>query len=227
MGIVSILIPTLNEEASLPATLAALARLNPHEIIVADGGSTDRTVAIASPYSRVINAPKGRGSQLLAAAEVATGDVLWFVHADTLPSNNALSAISDCLKDPRIPGGNFTLKFDGNTPAARRLTRIYPWLRRLGLIYGDSGIFLRRSVYKQLGGIRPYPLFEDLDLVRRARRLGPFPTLTATLITSSRRFENRNFAAMFGQWTALQLLFWAGVSPHRLAAMYRPVRHKS
>lgn len=227
MGIVSVLIPALNEEASLPATLAALARLNPHEIIVADGGSTDRTVAIAAAHAKVVNAAKGRGSQLRAAAEIATGDVLWFVHADTLPSPHTLIAITQCLQDPRIPGGNFTLHFDGDTRAARQLTLIYPWLRRLGLIYGDSGVFLRRSAYDQLGGVRPYPLFEDLDLVSRARRLGPFPTLTATLTTSSRRFENRNFAAMFGQWTALQLLFWAGVSPHRLAAMYRPVRQKS
>lgn len=224
MGIVSILIPTLNEEASLPATLAALSRLNPHEIIVADGGSTDRTAAIAAPYARVIKTPPGRGSQLRAAAEIATGNVLWFVHADTLPCPQALHAIGECLQDPRVPGGNFTLLFDGDSNAARQLTRVYPWLRRIGLIYGDSGIFLRRSAYLQLGGIQPYPVFEDLDLVRRARRLGPFPTLAATLTTSSRRFENRNFASMFAQWTALQVLFWAGVSPHRLASLYRPVR---
>ncbi|HYP12299.1 MAG TPA: hypothetical protein VEQ63_00120, partial [Bryobacteraceae bacterium] len=99
-----------------------------------------------------------------------------------------------------------------------------PWLRVLGLCYGDSGIFVRRAAYEQVGGFQSYPLFEDVDLVHRIRRVGQFRTLPEKLITSSRRFEHQNFAVMFAQWTALQMLFWAGVSPHRLARLYRPVR---
>lgn len=123
-----------------------------------------------------------------------------------------------------MAGGNFSLRFDGGARSARQLTYIYPHLRRLGLCYGDSGIFVRRSVYKDIGGFRPHPLFEDLDLVRRIRKRGKFHTAPQTLVTSSRRFENRNFARMFAEWTALQLLYSAGVSPDTLARYYGPVR---
>ena len=221
---ISVIIPALNEESCLERTLQAVRALDPFEVIVADGGSADHTVEIASAAAKVVRAPRGRGAQQRAAACVAGGDVLWFLHADTVPALGALDAIRSCLRDARTVGGNFSLSFDGGARAARQLTRIYPWLRLLGLCYGDSGIFVRASVYSQAGGFQPYPLFEDADLVRRIRRFGAFRNLADTLTTSSRRFENRNFAVMFGEWTALQLLFWAGVSPYRLAKLYKPVR---
>ena len=221
---VSVIIPVLNEEACLEGTLKALIPLCPHEILVADGGSTDRTVEIASSAAEVVRAPRGRGAQQREAAARATGDVLWFLHADTIPAPGALCAICACLQDESVAGGNFSLCFDGDTRSARQLTFLYPYLRLLGLCYGDSGIFVRRSVYLQAGQFQPYPLFEDVDLVRRIRKLGGFRTLTEKLTTSSRRFENRNFPVMFAEWTALQVLFWAGVSPYRLARLYKPVR---
>jgi rSAM/selenodomain-associated transferase 2 len=224
---VSVIIPALNEEACLERTLHAVRALDPWELIVADGGSTDATVTIASTAAHVVHAPRGRGAQQRAAASVATGDVLWFLHADTVPHEASLDAIRSCLGDERTAGGNFSLCFDGGARSAQQLTRIYPWLRLLGLCYGDSGIFVRRSVYLEAGEFQPYPLFEDVDLVRRIRRLGQFRTLPETLTTSSRRFEHRNFALMFTEWTALQILFWAGVSPYFLARMYKPIRGKN
>lgn len=224
---ISILIPTLNEESCLAETLAVATRLQPFEIIVADGGSVDRTVEIALEYCRVAPCGTGRGVQQRAAAEMATGDVLWFLHADSTPSPDAMQAIDDCLADRRVAGGNFSIRFDGEGQSARQLTTIYPWLRWFGLCYGDSGIFVRRTVYDAMGGFNPYPLFEDVDLVRRIREIGEFRTLPQRLTTSSRRFENRNFALVFAEWTALQMLFWAGVSPYRLARLYRPVRRRA
>lgn len=221
---ISVIIPVLNEETCIRETLDCVTALKPHEIIVADGGSTDSTLRIASGHAQIVHSLPGRGAQQRKAAEDASGDVLWFLHADTLPGPGALDGIRACLSARDTAGGNFSLRFDGDSRAARQLTRIYPALRRLGLCYGDSGIFVRRTAYQRAGGFKPYPLFEDLDLVRRIRKIGRFRTLSETLFTSSRRFEHRNFTLMFAEWTALQALYWAGVSPHRLAMLYRPVR---
>jgi rSAM/selenodomain-associated transferase 2 len=222
----SIIVPALNEEAHIPATISALQQLKGEkEILVVDGGSSDDTVRVAqSAEVRVIQSACGRGHQMHAGALEASGDVLWFVHADTLPPPSALGEIARVLEDPHTVGGNFGLLFDGSSRAARQLTATYPLLRALRLCYGDSGIFVRRDTYQNIGGFRPLALFEDLDLLHRLRRAGHFAHLECRIITSSRRFETRNFAAMWMQWTALQVLYWAGVSPNRLARWYRHVR---
>jgi rSAM/selenodomain-associated transferase 2 len=224
--LISIIVPALNEEAHIPATISALQQLEGEkEILVVDGGSSDRTVQVAQPLDvRVIHSARGRGHQMHAGALEASGDVLWFVHADTLPPPNALAEIGRILEDPRNAGGNFGLLFDGNSSAARQLTAIYPLLRSLRLCYGDSGIFVRRDAYEKIGGFRPLALFEDLDMLRRLRRIGRFAHLPCRITTSSRRFENRNFAVMWIHWTALQVLYWAGVSPNWLARWYGHVR---
>jgi rSAM/selenodomain-associated transferase 2 len=194
-------------------------------MIVVDGGSSDETRLLACAQGvRVLSAPAGRGMQMHAGALEATGDVLWFVHADTVPPPHALDEIRRHLEDPRIVGGNFGLVFDGPSRAARHLTAIYPMLRVLGLCYGDSGIFIRRAVYDQIGGFRALALFEDLDLLRRLRRAGRFVHLPSRIRTSSRRFEQRNFALVWLHWTALQVLYWCGISPNWLARWYRHVR---
>ena len=229
----SIIIPVLNEAAALPATLAALCPLPGLEVIVVDGGSDDATVALAARAgARVLHAARGRGTQLHAGALAARGPVLWFLHADTQPrcAAAAAAAIAAALQAPTTVGGYFRLRFrphrDGRRLAPRFLTGLYPRLRWLGLVYGDSGIFLRRSTYHQMGGFAPLPLFEDLDLLRRLRRCGHVARLAESLQTSSRRFE-AGFPRTFGRWTLLQCLFWLGVSPHRLARHYpttpRPV----
>jgi rSAM/selenodomain-associated transferase 2 len=221
--LVSIIVPALNEEAGIALTLDALLALEgDKEILVADGGSADRTVAIAAGRgAKIVHAPRGRGPQMHAAVLQSSGEVLWFVHADTRPPTHALREIKRALASPRVAGGNFGLVFDGQSRAAKFMTRIYPLLRVLGLCYGDSGIFVRREVYDRTGGFRPLALFEDLDLLRRIRRAGTFVHLPCRIVTSSRRFERRNFAVMWLQWTALQMLYWLGVSPNRLAQYYR------
>ncbi len=222
----TIIVPTLNEEAHIAATLNALQQLSANkEILVVDGGSTDGTIRLArSQGVTVLEAPQGRGPQMHAGALQAAGDVLWFVHADTIPPRGALKEIETALEDESVVGGNFGLLFDGSSRAARQLTAIYPTLRLLGLCYGDSGIFVRKRVYQQIGGFRPLPLFEDLDLLRRLRRTGRFVHLPCPIVTSSRRFEQRNFALMWIHWTTLQLLYWCGISPNLLARWYRHAR---
>jgi rSAM/selenodomain-associated transferase 2 len=223
---ISIIVPALNEAACISEALRALLRLEgDKEIIVVDGGSTDDTRAIAAAHGvTVVTARAGRGTQMHAGTLEATGDVLWFVHADTVPPVHALAEIRCCLEDPAVAGGNFGLLFDGSSRAARRLTTIYPALRILGLCYGDSGIFVRRVNYDAIGGFRPLALFEDLDLLRRMRKSGHFVHLPSQIRTSSRRFEQRNFAAVWMHWTTLQILYWCGVSPNWLARWYRHAR---
>jgi uncharacterized protein len=224
----SIVIPTLNEASTIQRSLEAVARLGPKvEAIVVDGESEDGTARIAGECGvTVLRTPRGRGQQLRLGAEHARGEVLWFLHADSIPPPDAPDRIRKALEAAEVIGGNFDLVFDGGSPAARKLTWIYPHLRKLGLCYGDSGIFVRRKVYAAVGGFRCYPIFEDLDLIKRIRRHGRFVHLDSQIMTSSRRFEQRNFALVFAKWTAMQVLYWAGVHPAVLGRWYAPIRGK-
>jgi rSAM/selenodomain-associated transferase 2 len=219
-------IPTLDEADRLSPLIEALLR-EPElaEIIVADGGSTDGTPALAAGLgARVIGAERGRGQQLRAGAGVVRGEILLFLHADSTFPAGGLRALCAALdRDPRVPGGNFRVVFDGGGRFARGLTGAYPWLRYFTLYYGDSGIFVRRSVYETIGGIKPIPIMEDYDFVRRLERAGPTCRIEQPpLTTSSRKFEGRRAAAIIWGWVAIHVLYWLGVSPERLALLYYP-----
>jgi rSAM/selenodomain-associated transferase 2 len=219
----SVVIPALNEERSLGATLAALPE--GIEVVVVDGGSTDETVQVATSRGvRVIGTERGRGVQMAAGARASAGDAIWFLHADSIPRSDAADVIVRALADPHVAAGNFALRFDGESYGARFLNLLYPLLARIGLRYGDSGIFVRRAAYEKAGGFAAFPIFEDLDLLRKLKVHGRFVTLSCVLITSSRRFEGRNFAFTFVRWCVMQLLYWAGVDPCRIASMYKPIR---
>jgi len=224
--LVTVVIPTLNEAQSLGATLDAVSRMRPNlDVVVVDGGSEDDTCAVAEAYGvRVTTAPRGRGSQLHAGTSSAIGDVLWFLHADTLPPEGAIAHIAEALAEPGVVGGNFQIHFAGDFFSARFLTWLYRYLAWIGLRYGDSGYFVRRHDYEAVGGFRPYPIFEDLDLLRRLRKRGRFVRVPAVVTTSSRRFEGRWFALVFARWAVLQIFYWLGVSPVRLGRWYRHIR---
>lgn len=189
----SVVIPTWCEER-LVADAVRAARQLADEVIVADPGSPDRTRARArSAGARVIDAPRGRGPQLQAGAEVATGDVLLFLHADVRLAAGARAAIDAALSDPATGGGNFRLRFVPETPAARLFTTANDLRRRLlNIYYGDSAIFVRTDVFHALGGYRPLPIFEDYDLVQRLERAGLTRYITdVTAEASARRFAHR------------------------------------
>jgi rSAM/selenodomain-associated transferase 2 len=222
---ISIIIPTLNEETTMLDLAASLGRLRGEfEVIVCDGGSLDATVELARQCGlRVIEAPRGRGPQMNAGARLAEGETLIFLHADTRLPENALEVIAGALADEEVCGGNFRLIFGGDSREARLLTRIYSLLRMGGMLYGDSAIFTRRGVFDSLGGYREYPIFEDCDLYRRMRRMGKFTLLDACATTSSRRFEGR-FIRTFALWSLMQVLYWLGVNPNFLNRLYKPLR---
>jgi rSAM/selenodomain-associated transferase 2 len=225
---ISIIIPTLNEETALAPTLNALTRLTGAiEVIVVDGGSEDRTEALAKEHgARVLTSERGRGAQMHTGAQAARCQVLWFLHADTLVPADAVDHIHKALSDSAVVGGNFRLRFDGRRWASRFHTSLQPIFGWLGLVYGDSAIFVRRADYEQVGGFKPYPLFEDLDLVRRLRRRGRMDRVPASVVTSSRRFEKKSYTLTLARWVSLQMLYWLGFSPNWLIRHYAPIRGK-
>lgn len=222
---VSLVIPVLNEAPTIGAVAASLAALRGQfEVVIVDGGSTDDTIAQAEACGlRVISTARGRGIQMNAGAAATSGETLLFLHADTCLPENALLLIEAALSESDVCGGHFRLCFAGTSWGAQTLTRLYPLFIKLGLVYGDSGLFVRRSVFEALDGYRDWPLFEDCDFYQRLRRTGRFVQLPATAITSSRRFEGR-FLRTFVWWTLLQVMYWLGVAPQRLAQMYRVAR---
>jgi len=223
--VISIIIPTLDEEHSLPPLLDAIGQQQAaHEVIVVDSGSRDRTVELArSAGARTVVSPPGRGAGISIGAEASRGDVLFFLHADSTLPTGALDRINEVLStNANIIGGNFRLVFDGDTNFSRWLSRFCAWIRLLGFYYGDSGIFVRRSVYEAIGGFRPMPVMEDWDFVRRLERFGrTYCIEDPPLVTSSRRFAGRHpFEIIYGL-VRIHVLFWLGVSPDRLVEMYR------
>jgi rSAM/selenodomain-associated transferase 2 len=221
----SAIIPTLNEAASLPRTVAALrpaAMLR--EIIVADGGSSDETIAVAGAAgARVVGAAPGRGAQLAAGAAAAAGDWLLFLHADCRlePGWEAAVRAFVCAPGAADRAGYFDLALDDPAPAARRLERMVAWrCRWLSLPYGDQGMLIARSLYDALGGFAPMPLMEDVELVcrlgrRRIARIG------ARSIASARRYRRDGYWRSSLRNISCLGLYFAGVPPERIRRLYR------
>jgi len=227
---ISVIIPTLNEAPRL-ATLVAAVAAEPvdHEIIVIDGGSDDGTRDIAHRLAvTVLETAPGRGRQLAAGAAKAGGEVLLFLHADTLFPAGGLTAIDNIVAArPDIVGGNFRLLFDGDDGFSRWLDGFYAWIRARGFYYGDSGVFVRRHVYDDLGGMRPIALMEDFDFNRRMERGGPTVCIDEpALMSSSRRFQGRHPAAIVAGWFFIHGLFLLGASPDWLARLYNSARRR-
>lgn len=219
---VSIVVPVLNEAPRIAGCLLRLCRDFPEaELIVVDGGSTDRTAELARPYAKVVDCERGRGRQLNAGAAASSGEVLWFIHADARIDAAALDQMRVALADPRVVGGGCSLRFDRNTPSLRYLA----WAsnqraRRLGQIFGDQALFVRRAVFDKLGAFPDYPLMEDFEFSRRLNRTGRLVLLPATAIASARRFEPHGTWRMIAFMQVVKALYLAGVSPDRLAALY-------
>ena len=219
---ISIIIPTLDEEALLPATLArVLAQPGPKQILVADGGSADATRGIAACHADVmlVTSERGRARQMNAGAARATGDVLLFLHADTRLPSGALDRVRAALADPAAAAGCFRLRFDRGGFWLGLWTRPL-WMRWHRWAFGDRALFARRSAFDAVGGFPDQPIFEDLDVVQALRRQGRFVFLDAAVVTSARRYERGGALRQQLRNGALWTAWWLGVAPERVARFY-------
>ncbi|RKU38635.1 glycosyltransferase [Candidatus Poribacteria bacterium] len=222
---ISVVIPVLNEAKILEKTLSQLQpELGSHELIVVDGGSTDASVHIAEKYGRVITSERGRSKQLNAGAAAATGDILIFLHADIWLESGALAAVVSALSAGYI-GGGFRQKIDGKS-VLYRLIEMAGDIRGMYLkvFYGDSGIFLTRMDFEKIGGFPNVPILEEMGFSKGLRRLGKTTLLTPCIHISARRWETKGIIrTTLNNWL-ITLLYFFGVSPERLARLYRHIR---
>jgi rSAM/selenodomain-associated transferase 2 len=227
---ISVIIATLNAERTLAHTLAALVPAVVdgivQEAILVDGGSTDETCAIAEAAgTRLIEAPRGRGSQLEAGASQARGDWLLFLHADTVlepgwaeEARSFMERVESGRRDRAAASFRFALDDDGPMP------RLVEWLvglrcRVLALPYGDQGLLISRNLYHRLGGFRPLPLMEDVDLVRRLKRR-ELVMLKSRAVTSGERYRREGYLARSLRNLGCILLYYLRVPPRVLARIY-------
>jgi rSAM/selenodomain-associated transferase 2 len=225
LGRISVIVPALNEAGGIRGALEPLQplRARGHEVVVVDGGSADGTPELARPMAdQVIASARGRARQQNAGAAAARGRVLLFLHADTLLPADADARVLDGLRAARRGWGRFDVRLTGGHPMLRVIERMMGVRSRLsGIATGDQAIFVRRDWFARAGGFPEIPLMEDVALSKSLRRLGPPLCLRETVVTSSRRWEERGVWRTMGLMWRLRLEYALGADPARLAERYR------
>jgi rSAM/selenodomain-associated transferase 2 len=223
----SVIIPCLDEAASLQGTLVPLQALRAqgHEVILVDGGSRDGSRALARPWvDRLIQVAPGRSAQLLAGVGVANGDVFWFLHADTRVPEAACEALRAALAAGHC-WGRFDVQLSGTGWGLRLVQSLMNLRSRwTGIATGDQAIFVTRACYEAAGGLPPLELMEDVAFSRALKRLGPPACVRTRVTTSSRRWEKLGIARTVVLMWWLRLRFALGAHPADLARQYRKVR---
>jgi len=221
---ISIIVPVLNEAQGISESLAALAPLHErgHEVIVVDGGSSDKTTDLARRAAdRVVSAPRGRASQMNAGAALARGEVLVFLHADTRLPEDAGARILQGLAASGRAWGRFDVRIEGEN----RLLPVIAFFMNLrsratGIATGDQVIFVRREVFERVGGFPPLELMEDIALSRSLKRVSRPLCLADKAVTSGRRWERHGVLRTVFLMGWLRLAFFLGAAPARLARFY-------
>jgi rSAM/selenodomain-associated transferase 2/rSAM/selenodomain-associated transferase 1 len=224
--LISIIIPTLNEEENIAACLRGTLNASQVERIVVDGGSRDQTMEIArSCGAKVINSPAGRARQMNAGAEMASGDLLLFLHADTLLPEGFDDCVRQVLTQPGVAAGAFEFRLDATSRGLQIIERIANWRSRfLQLPYGDQAIFIRSALFREMGRYPDMPILEDFELVRRLKRKGRIHTASYPAITSARRWMAGGVWKTTLSHQLIVAAYYLGVSPtliHRFAGRSR------
>ena len=235
----SIVVPLLNEADNLPKLMGHLAHLNPapYQVILVDGGSTDNSVAIAkelieslidsSPSVisgqvidwQIIESAAGRALQMNAGAELAMGDVLLCLHADTQLPNHAIADITSAVR--QAAWGRFDVRLDSSAWMLKVVSQMINWRSRLsGIATGDQAIFIKKPLFKQLGGYPQQPLMEDIELCKRLKAIGKPACLRSKVITSARRWQQYGTWRTIGLMWHLRFDYWRGVSADNIKQRY-------
>jgi rSAM/selenodomain-associated transferase 2 len=222
----SIIIPTLNEEHVLGRTLSQLQHKKYCEVIVVDGGSRDTTLELAQKSGcRIITSPKGRGRQMNLGAAIATGEILLFLHADTVLPEDFPGLIFDALNHPFIAAGAFSLAIDSPSKSLAAIAFFANLRSRfLHLPYGDQGLFTKRKTFNTIGGFPEMEIMEDFVFIQKIRKEGKIVILPECVTTSARRWKNMGIIRTTLINQLIVCGYKLGVPPVMLAQWYRRMR---
>jgi len=219
---ISIIIPTLNEANIIEKLIKYLHENFPNtEIIVSDGGSTDDTVSIVSGLAKVVNSKKGRALQMNSGAKAASGDILWFLHADCFPSPKSVDLILNAFKDKTVVGGGFRWGLDGKKWYYKITTYLAHFKNKLkSNLFGDMGIFVREDVFTKLKGYADIPLMEDVEFNKRLKKYGKIVILDEILLSSDRKLLKKGPIKTFIINNLIKFAYRLGISPTFLVKLY-------
>ena len=230
---ISIIIPVINEAGFIENMLQSLLMLRDEanfEILIADGGSSDATIQIASQHARIVKSPAGRAIQQNTAARQASGDIFFFAQAHMTIPKGTLRTIQKTITRDNYDGGGFSNLFSGHNEKIKRLGRILNFRffdndhGENTIFFGDNGIFVRKTVFEAMGGFREIPIMEDYDFSQRLRENYRVKRiLQPRLLISPRRHLENGFLKTRLQWILIKKLYLLGVSPERLNRWYRRV----
>ena len=227
---ISVIIPALNEAGCIRELCAALQPLRGrgHEIILVDGGSEDQTRTLGKPLvDRMLNSARGRALQMRAGVADANGTILWFLHADTGVPDNPDQLILAALESGRADWGRFDILLSDRHIVLRIVAHLMNLRSRIsGIATGDQGIFVRRSLYEQVGGIPSLPLMEDIALSRVLKKYGRPVCIRQKLRTSARRWQQYGIVRTILTMWGLRLAYFVGISPDYLAKYYAANGHE-
>jgi rSAM/selenodomain-associated transferase 2 len=226
MARLSVIIPCLNEANCIERTLASLQPLRSegHEVIVSDGGSNDGTTDLAHPLAdRIVTSPQGRATQMNRGAAAASGDILWFLHADTeVPAHAHTNLIAELTAGNRA-WGRFNIRLSGTHTLLRLIETMINLRSRLtGIATGDQGMFMWRQAFEEVGGFDEIPLMEDIAMSRKLKGLSRPLCLKQRIVSSSRRWEDQGIVKTIILMWRLRLAYFLGASPQTLANRYYP-----
>lgn len=223
---ISIIIPTLEEAQGIEKSLSRACGLNPHEIIVADGGSRDNTLQIArNATPHIVQSAPGRALQMNMGAQTATGDILLFLHADSHLPEESYRRMLDTMQNEETVGGAFSLEIESGSKSLQWISALATLRsRKLNLVYGDQALFVRKTVFEEMGGYAHLPICEDLEFYHRLRKTGRVILLEEKAITSARRWQKKGIWFTTLRNGLIATLFLMGFPPKLLSKCYGIIR---